>query len=76
MNASLIKAVVLQALQFIVIIMIISFILETGFDRFSKEPFLDLAKNYLKSIFTLNKMGLWIIITLAYSYFRVNQAKK
>lgn len=76
MNASLIKAVVLQALQFIVIIMIISFILETGFDRFSKEPFLDLAKNYLKSIFTLNKMGLWIVITLAYSYFRVNQAKK
>ena len=76
MNASQIKAVVSQALQFIVIIMIISFILETGFDRFSKEPFLDLAKNYLKSIFTLNKIGLWIIITLAYSYFRVNQAKK
>jgi hypothetical protein len=76
MNASLIKAVVLQALQFIVIIMIISFILETGFDRFSKEPFLDLTKNYLKSIFTLNKMGLWVVITLAYSYFRVNQARK
>jgi hypothetical protein len=76
MNSSEIKAIVLQSLQFIVIIMIISFVLDVGFDRLTKEPFVELATKWLKSIFTLSKMGLWVLITVAYSYFRVTKLKK
>lgn len=76
MNSSDLKAIVLQTLQFIVIIMVISFILDVGFDRLSNEPFLKLISDWFKTIFTLNKMGLWIVITIAYSYFRVTKLKK
>jgi len=76
MNNSDLKAIALQTLQFIVIIMAISFILDVGFDRLSSEPFLELTSEWFKTIFTLNKMGLWIVITIAYSYFRVTKLKK
>lgn len=76
MNSSDLKAIVLQTLQFLIIIMIISFILDVGFDRLSNESFLELITNWFKTIFTLNKMGLWIVITIAYSYFRVTKLKK
>jgi hypothetical protein len=76
MNSSDLKAIVLQTLQFLIIIMVISFILDVGFDRLSNEPFLELITNWFKTIFTLNKMGLWIVITIAYSYFRVTKLKK
>lgn len=76
MNSSDLKAIVLQTLQFIVIIMVISFILDVGFDRLSNEPFLKLISEWFKTIFTLNKMGLWLVITIAYSYFRVTKLKK
>lgn len=76
MNSSDLKAIVLQTLQFLIIIMIISFILDVGFERLSNEPFLKLISEWFKSIFTLNKMGLWIVITIAYSYFRVTKLKK
>ncbi|OYU67451.1 MAG: hypothetical protein CFE22_04080 [Cytophagaceae bacterium BCCC1] len=76
MNSSDLKAIVLQTLQFLVIIMIISFILDVGFERLSNEPFLKLISEWFKTIFTLNKMGLWIVITIAYSYFRVTKLKK
>lgn len=74
MNANQIKYFVLQSIQFLVFIILFSFILETGFSRLTNEPFIDLLSNYLKSIFTLNKMGLWTVITLTYSYFRVKKA--
>jgi hypothetical protein len=76
MNSSDLKAIVLQTLQFLIIIMIISFILDVGFERLSNEPFLKLISEWFKTIFTLNKMGLWIVITIAYSYFRVTKLKK
>jgi hypothetical protein len=76
MNSSDLKAIVLQTLQFLVIIMIISFILDVGFNRLSSEPFLELISDWFKTILTLNKMGLWIVITIAYSYFRVTKLKK
>jgi hypothetical protein len=76
MNSSDLKAIVLQTLQFLIIIMIISFILDVGFERLSNEPFLKLISEWFKSIFKLNKMGLWIVITIAYSYFRVTKLKK
>jgi hypothetical protein len=76
MNSLDLKAIVLQTLQFLVIIMIISFILDVGFERLSNEPFLKLISEWFKTIFTLNKMGLWIVITIAYSYFRVTKLKK
>ncbi|MCP9746568.1 hypothetical protein [Lacihabitans sp. CS3-21] len=76
MNSLDLKAMVLQTLQFLVIIMIISFILDVGFERLSNEPFLKLISEWFKTIFTLNKMGLWIVITIAYSYFRVTKLKK
>jgi hypothetical protein len=76
MNSSDLKAIALQTVQFIVIIMIISFILDVGFNRLSNEPFLELISDWFKTIFTLNKMGLWIVITIAYSYFRVTKLKK
>lgn len=76
MNTSDLKAIVLQTLQFLVIIILISFILDVGFDRLSNEPFLKLTSDWFKTIFTLNKMGLWIVITIAYSYFRVTKLKK
>ncbi|MDP1815692.1 MAG: hypothetical protein Q8K92_14700 [Leadbetterella sp.] len=76
MNSSDLKAIVLQTLQFLIIIMVISFILDVGFDQLSNEPFLELITNWFKTIFTLNKMGLWIVITIAYSYFRVTKLKK
>lgn len=76
MNSSDLKAIVFQTVQFIVIIMVISFILDVGFDRLSNEPFRELISDWFKTIFTLNKMGLWIVITIAYSYFRVTKLKK
>jgi hypothetical protein len=76
MNSSDLKAIVLQTLQFLIIIMVISFILDVGFERLSNEPFLKLISEWFKTIFTLNKMGLWIVITIAYSYFRVTKLKK
>jgi len=76
MNSSDLKAIVLQTLQFLVIIMVISFILDVGFDRLSNEPFLKLTSDWFKTIFTLNKIGLWVVITIAYSYFRVTKLKK
>lgn len=76
MNSSDLKAIVLQTLQFLIIIMVISFILDVGFDKLSNEPFLKLISEWFKTIFTLNKMGLWIVITIAYSYFRVTKLKK
>lgn len=74
MNANQIKYFVLQSVQFLLFISLFSFILETGFSRLTNEPIIDLLSNYLKSIFTLNKMGLWVVITLTYSYFRVKKA--
>ncbi|MCP9754625.1 hypothetical protein EGI26_05525 [Lacihabitans sp. CCS-44] len=76
MNSTEIKAIILQTIQFLVIIMIISFVLDIGFDRFTKEPFMELVSNWFASIFTLSKMGLWVLISLVYSYFRVTKLKK
>ena len=76
MNSAEIKAIILQTTQFLVIIMIISFVLDIGFDRLTKEPFMELVSNWFASIFTLGKMGLWVLISLIYSYFRVTKLKK
>ncbi len=76
MDSTIIKSVIIQALQFIVIIMLISFILDTGFDKLTKEPFLANLESWFNSILTLNKMGIWVAISLGYSYFRVTRLKK
>jgi len=76
MNSSEIKTIALQALQFIVIIMLISFVLDTGFDKLAKEPFLSTLESWFQTILTLNKLGIWVVISLAYSYFRTTRLKK
>ena len=76
MNSSDLKAIVLQTLQFLIIIMLISFILDVGFNRLNSEPFLELTSDWFKTIFTLNKLGLWIALAIGYSYFRVTKLKK
>jgi hypothetical protein len=37
---------------------------------------MELVSNWFASIFTLGKMGLWVLISLIYSYFRVTKLKK
>lgn len=76
MDSTIIKNVIVQAIQFIVIIMLISFVLDTGFDKLTKEPFLANLESWFNSILTLNKMGIWVAISLGYSYFRVTRLKK
>ncbi len=76
MDSTILKSVIVQALQFIVIIMLISFVLDSGFDKLTEEPFLANLENWLGSILTLNKMGAWVVISLIYSYFRATKLKK
>ncbi|HLO46597.1 MAG TPA: hypothetical protein VK175_19795 [Leadbetterella sp.] len=76
MNTSTLKPILIQAIQFLLIIMVISFVIDVGFDRITKEPFIALLQNWFDSIFTLSKMGIWVTISLIYSYFRVTRLKK
>jgi hypothetical protein len=76
MESTVIKSIVIQALQFIVIIMLISFVLDIGFAKLTQEPFLANLENWFQSILTLNKLGIWVAISLGYSYFRVTKLKK
>ncbi|CAN1544207.1 hypothetical protein MCERE19_01872 [Spirosomataceae bacterium] len=76
MDSTLVKNVLVQALQFIVIIMLISFVLDTGFEKLTKESLLTNLENWFKSILTLNKLGIWVVISLGYSYFRITRLRK
>jgi hypothetical protein len=76
MDSTLVKNVLIQALQFIVIIMLISFVLDTGFEKLTKESLLTNLENWFKSILTLNKLGIWVVISLGYSYFRITRLRK
>ena len=76
MDSTLVKNVLIQALQFIVIIMLISFVLDTGFEKLTKESLLTNLENWFKCILTLNKLGIWVVISLGYSYFRITRLRK
>jgi hypothetical protein len=76
MDSTLVKNILVQALQFIVIIMLISFVLDTGFEKLTKESLLTNLENWFKSILTLNKLGIWVVISLGYSYFRITRLRK
>ncbi|WP_255069043.1 hypothetical protein [Lacihabitans sp. LS3-19] len=76
MNTSLIKTILSQAAVFVILIMLISFVLDTGVDRLTKEFSGQLMVDWFNSILTFGKMGLWILISVVYSYFRTTQIKK
>jgi len=76
MDSTLVKNILVQALQFIVIIMLISFVLDTGFEKLTKESLLTNLENWFKSILTLNKLGIWVVISLGYSYYRITRLRK
>lgn len=76
MNTPLLISILKQTLVFIVMIMAISFVLDTGIDRIMKEPFGDLFQNWLKSVLTYNKLGIWVLISILYSYFRATRLKR
>lgn len=76
MNTSLLKTILSQAAIFVLLIMLISFVLDTGIDRLMHEFSLQLISDWFKSILTFGKMGLWLLISVVYSYFRTTQIKK
>lgn len=76
MNTSLLKTIVSQAAVFVILIMLISFVLDTGVDRLTKEFSVKLVEDWFNSILTFGKMGLWILISVIYSYVRTTRIKK
>ena len=76
MNTSLIKTILSQAAVFVILIMSISFVLDTGVDRLTNEFSLTLVEDWFNSILTFGKMGLWILISVIYSYVRTTRIRK
>lgn len=68
--------IITTTLRILLIVMVLNFVFSTGFDNFNKAPFLTLLNNWFESIFTFNKIGIWVIASLAYAIFRTNFLKR
>lgn len=73
MDISFITKVLKTAAIYFFLILIISFVLDSGFAKLSSEPLGQVFGNWFSSIMIWSKLGMWIAFSVVFSFIRNRQ---
>lgn len=64
-----------NAVIYLIVVMLVSFVLDVGFSKLGSEPIMKTLTDWLVSVLKITKLGVWIVVVLVFAYFREKQGK-
>ncbi|MBK9511883.1 MAG: hypothetical protein IPP05_10505 [Cytophagaceae bacterium] len=75
MDTNKIIRILRNAVIYLIVVMLVSFVLDVGFSNLGSEPIMKTLSDWLVSVFKITKLGVWIVVVLIFAYFRERQGK-
>ncbi|MCA0366406.1 MAG: hypothetical protein LCH67_20390 [Bacteroidetes bacterium] len=75
MDTNKIIRILRNAVIYLIVVMLVSFVLDVGFSKLGSEPIMKILTDWLASVLKVTKLGVWIVVVLVFAYFREKQGK-
>ncbi len=75
MDTNKIIRILRNAVIYLIVVMLVSFVLDVGFSKLGSEPIMKTLTDWLVSVLKITKLGVWIVVVLVFAYFREKQGK-